>query len=50
LWLAEDALGWAKLPSKLALAVDCFLEIRDELVMGSGLDDHVIHIRFNVAM
>jgi hypothetical protein len=50
LWHAEDALHWVKLPSKLPQAVECFLEIRDELIMGSVLDDHVVHVSFNVAM
>jgi hypothetical protein len=50
LWYAEDALHRVKLPSKLPQAVECFLEISDELIVGSGLDDHIIHVSFNVAM
>jgi hypothetical protein len=50
LWHAEDALRWVKLPSKLPQAVESFLNISDELIMGSGLDDHIIHVSFNVAM
>jgi hypothetical protein len=47
---AKDALCQVKLPSKLAQAVEHFLEIVDEHIMGSGLDDHVIHVSFNVAV
>jgi hypothetical protein len=36
-----------KLPSKLSHAVECLLEIRDELVVGSGLDDHIIVVGQN---
>jgi hypothetical protein len=50
LWHAEDALDLVKLPSKLAQAVEGFLKIRDELVVGSGLDDHIVHVVFNIAM
>jgi hypothetical protein len=50
LWHAKDALRRVKLPSKLLQAVECFLEIRDELVVGSGLDDHIIHVSFNVVV
>jgi hypothetical protein len=50
LWYAEDALGWVELPLELAQAVEGFLEIRHKFVMGSGLDDHVVHAGFNIAM
>jgi hypothetical protein len=39
-----------KLPSKLLQAVEHFLKIGDELIMGSGLDDHIIHESFNIAV
>jgi hypothetical protein len=48
LWHAKDALRQVKLPSKPSQAVECLLEISDELVVGSGLYDHVIHVSFNV--
>jgi hypothetical protein len=35
---------------KPSQAVECFLEISDELIMESGLHDHVIHVSFNVAV
>jgi hypothetical protein len=47
---AKDALCRGKLPSKLPQAVEHFFEIGDELIVGFGLDDHVIHVSFNVAM
>jgi hypothetical protein len=50
LWHTKDALRRVKLPSKLPQAVECLLEISDELVVGSGLDGHVIHVSFNVAV
>jgi hypothetical protein len=30
--------------------VEGFLEVEDELVTISGLDDHVIHVSFNIAV
>jgi hypothetical protein len=50
LWYAEDSLGWVELPPELEQAIKGFLEIRDKLVVGSGLDDHVIHVVFNIMM
>jgi hypothetical protein len=50
LWHAEDALRRVKVPSEFPQVVECFLEISDELVVGSGLDDHVIYVSFNIAM
>jgi hypothetical protein len=50
LWYAEDALGWVKLPLEFAYAVEDFPEIRDELVVGFGVDDHIVHVGFNVVM
>jgi hypothetical protein len=50
LWHTKDALRRVKLASKPSQAVECFLEINDELVMGFGLDDHNIHVSFNVAV
>jgi hypothetical protein len=47
LWHAKDALCWVNLPSKLPQVVESFLEISDELIMGSCLDDHIIHVSFN---
>jgi hypothetical protein len=49
-WYAEDALSLVELPSKLAQTVEGFFEVGDELVVGSGLDDHVIHVDFNIVM
>jgi hypothetical protein len=46
----EDAFGRVELPPKLALAVEGFLEVGDELVAISGLDDHVIHVSFNIVV
>jgi hypothetical protein len=48
LWHTKDALHRVKLPSKLPQAIECLFEISDELVMGSGLDDHIIHVSFNI--
>jgi hypothetical protein len=39
-----------KLPSKPSQAVERLLKISDELIVGSGLDDHVIHVGFNVVV
>jgi hypothetical protein len=39
----EGALGWVELPPE-------FAEVGDELVVVSSLDDHIIHISFNIAM
>jgi hypothetical protein len=50
LWHAEDALRRVKLSSKSPQAIECFLEISDELIMGSSLDDHVIYVSFNIGM
>jgi hypothetical protein len=50
LWHTKDALRRVKLPSKLSQAVEHVLEISDKLIMGSDLDDHVIHVSFNVAV
>jgi hypothetical protein len=50
LWYAEDALSRVELPQESAQAVEGFLEVGDELIVGSGLDDHVIHVSFNVVM
>jgi hypothetical protein len=50
LWYAEDTLGWVEFPLELAQAVEGFLKVGDELVVVSGLDDHVIHVRFNIAV
>jgi hypothetical protein len=47
---AKDSLGWVELPPKLAQAVEGFLEVGDELVVVSGLDDQLIHISFNIAV
>jgi hypothetical protein len=46
----KDALRRVKLPSKPSQAIEGPLEISNELVVGSGLDDHVIHVSFNVAV
>jgi hypothetical protein len=35
---------------QLAQNVEGFLEVRDEVVVVSGLDDHVIHVGFNIAV
>jgi hypothetical protein len=35
---------------KPSQAVGGLLEISDELIMGSDLDDHIIHVSFNVAV
>jgi hypothetical protein len=47
---AKDALCRVKLPSKPSQAVESLLEISDELIVGSGLDDHIIHVSFNVTV
>jgi hypothetical protein len=47
---AKDALCWFKLPSKQSQAVEGLFEISDELIMGCGLDDHIIHVSFNVVV
>jgi hypothetical protein len=47
---AKDTLCQVKIPSKPSQAVESLLEVSDELVMGSGIDDHVIHVSFNVAV
>jgi hypothetical protein len=47
---AKDALCQVKLPSKLSQAIEHLLEISDELIVGSALDDHIIHISFNVVV
>jgi hypothetical protein len=47
---AEDALGCVELPPELVQPVEGFLEVGDELVVLSSLDDHVIHVSFNIAM
>jgi hypothetical protein len=31
-------------------AIEGFFEVGDELIMGSSLDDHIIHIGFNIGM
>jgi hypothetical protein len=48
LWQAEVTLCRVKFPSKLPQAIEFFLDISDELIVGSGFDDHVIHVSFNV--
>jgi hypothetical protein len=50
LWHTKDALRRVKLPSKPLQVVERLLEISDELIMGSSLDDRIIHISFNVAV
>jgi hypothetical protein len=35
---------------KLAQSIEGFFEVGDEFVMGSDLDDHIIHVGFNIAM
>jgi hypothetical protein len=50
LWYAKDALGWLELPPELVQAVEGFLEVGDELIAVSSLDDHVIHVSFNIAV
>jgi hypothetical protein len=50
LWYNKDALGWVELPSEFVQAIEGFLEVVDELVAVSGLDDHVIHISFNIVV
>jgi hypothetical protein len=50
LWHTKDALCQVKLPSKPSQAVKRLPDISDELVVRSGLDDHVIHVSFNVAV
>jgi hypothetical protein len=47
---AKDALCRVELPSKPSQAVESLLKISDELIMGSSLDDHVIHVSFNVVV
>jgi hypothetical protein len=47
---AKDVLCQVELPSKPSQAVESFLEISDELVVGSGLDDHIIYVSFNVVV
>jgi hypothetical protein len=47
---AKDALCWVELPSKPSQVVDSLHEISDELVVGSGLDDHIITVSFDVAV
>jgi hypothetical protein len=47
---AEDALGRGKVLPKLAQAADVFFKVRDELVVGSNLDDHVIHVGFHITV
>jgi hypothetical protein len=47
---AEDALGWVELPLELAQAVQGLLTVGDVLVMLSGLNDHVIHVGFNIVV
>jgi hypothetical protein len=50
LWYAVNAISQVELPLESAQAVEGFIEIRYELIMVSGLDDHIIHVGFNVAM
>jgi hypothetical protein len=38
------------LTSEFAQAVEGVLEVGDELVVVSSLDDHVIHVSFNIVM
>jgi hypothetical protein len=47
---AKDAQRRVKLPSKLPQAIECLLKISDELIMGFGLDDHIIHVSFNIVV
>jgi hypothetical protein len=47
---AKDALGQVELPSELAQAIECFHEVRHELVAVSSLDDHIIHVSFNIVV
>jgi hypothetical protein len=47
---AEDTLSRIELPPELLQAVEGFFEISDELIMISGLDDHIIHVGFNIAV
>jgi hypothetical protein len=47
---AKDTFCRVKLPSKLSQVVESLLEISDELIVGSDLDDHIIHVSFNVAV
>jgi hypothetical protein len=47
---AKDTLCQVELPSKPSQAVESLLEISDELVVGSGLDDHIIHVSFDIAV
>jgi hypothetical protein len=45
----QDTLCRVKLPLKLPQAAER-LEISDELIVGSGLDDYVIHVSFNIVV
>jgi hypothetical protein len=47
---AEDTLDWVELPPELAQAVEGFLEVGDELIAISGLDNHISHASFNIAV
>jgi hypothetical protein len=38
------------LPSKPSQTVESLLKISDELIVRPGLDDHIIHVSFNVAV
>jgi len=47
---AKDTLCRVELPSKSLQAVEGFFQIRDKLVMHSGVDHHIVHVGFNVPM
>jgi hypothetical protein len=46
----EDELSRVELPPELAQAVEGFFEVGHEHIVGSGLDDHVVHVGFNIVL
>jgi hypothetical protein len=47
-WYAEDALVRVELPAVLSQGCEGLFKIGDERVGVSGLDDHIIHIGFDI--
>ena len=44
------ALSRVEHPLEFPQTVECFFKVRDDLVVGSSVNNHIIHIGFNIAM
>ena len=47
---AEDTLSWVELPTEFSEAIQGFLQVSDELILGLGFDNNVVNIGFNIVM